>query len=182
MLVLHTCCAGCVFQIIEYLLKERSNSEILLFFSNSNIFPYKEFLKRLKEVKKVAKIYKLKLKIDKYNHLDWLTYLKNNLDSPLNSYPENSLRCLKCFEHRLLKTIDFLKKNGFNEFSTTLSVNLYKDTNYINQFAFKLAKENNLNYLKLEIPFKEAKIRSLELSKKYNIYRQKYCGCEFSLN
>lgn len=179
MLILHTCCAGCALPIIEYLLK-RKNLKLLLFFSNSNIYPFKEYQKRLKDVKRIASGYKLEFKEDEYNHQEWLDYLSKSLKKPLNIYPENSARCLKCFEFRLLKTVAFLKKNNYDEFATTLSVSLYKDTQYINQFALNLAKENNLKYFKIDLSPQIAKQESLKLSKLLNIYRQKYCGCEFS--
>ncbi|MGC8880734.1 MAG: epoxyqueuosine reductase QueH [Minisyncoccia bacterium] len=181
MLILHSCCAGCALPIIDHLIKNK-NLEILLFFSNSNIFPFEEYQKRLGDILKIANYYRLKFIEDEYNHQQWLDYLKASLDKPLNSYPENSFRCQKCYEFRLLKTVEFLKKNNFKDFATTLSVNLYKDIDYINQFALKLSKENNLNYIKIDLLPGVAKRESLRLSKELNIYRQKYCGCEFSLN
>lgn len=182
MLVLHTCCAVCALPIIEHLLKKRNNSDILLFFSNSNIYPFKEYEKRLENVKKIANYYKLEIKSDNYFHQEWLNYLKQNLPLPPQDYSENSLRCLKCFEFRLKKTVEFTKENNFKEFATTLSVSLYKDTSFINQFAQKLAQENQLEYVKINLEPQLAKKESLLLTKKLNIYRQKYCGCEFSLN
>ena len=179
-MLLHCCCAVCFLQVIDYL-KENKKEDLVLFFSNSNIFPKQEYQKRLNELKKVAAFYKLEVFEDDYQHLNWLTYLKNNLEKPLNSYSENSERCLKCFEYRLKRVVEYAVKNKFSEFATTLSVNRFKDVNFINNFSLKLAKENNLTYVPLIIdPFK-AYERGLVLSKKLNIYRQKYCGCEFSL-
>ncbi len=181
MLILHTCCAGCALPIIEYFKKDK-NPEILLYFSNSNIFPFQEYERRLKDVKRIAEYYNIGFKEDDYNHKEWLNYLALNLNKAPESYPENSDRCKKCFEFRLRKTVEFVKNHNFKDFATTLSVSLYKDTDYINQFASNLAKENNLNYIEIDLSPKIAKKESLWLSKIFNIYRQKYCGCEFSFN
>ncbi|MGB9763353.1 MAG: epoxyqueuosine reductase QueH [Minisyncoccia bacterium] len=180
-LLLHSCCAPCALPLIEYL-KNNTNYEIIIFYSNSNIFPLEEYNKRLNALKKVSKIYSLILIEDEYDHSKWLKYLMQNLPLPLASYKENENRCLKCFEFRILRTIEKAKELKIDSFATTLSVNRFKDTQYINEFALKIAKQNNLSYYQFDLdPFKSHQ-RSRELVKQYNIYSQKYCGCEFSFN
>ena len=180
-MLLHTCCAACALPIIECLLKEEKVKDITLYFYNPNIYPEEEYKKRLKDVEKIAKIYKLKLIVGKYEHNKWLEYLKKSLPHPLESYPENNERCLNCFCFRLDKTAEFVKNNNFNEFSTTLSVNRFKDTNFMNNYGQRLAKENNLNYVILDLDPYKAHQKKRELVKKHNLYSQKYCGCEFSM-
>ena len=180
MLLLHTCCAPCALPILEYLIKEKKTKDIVLYFYNPNIFPEQEYIKRLKEVKKISKIYNLKLIISKYEHQKWLDYLYQSLYHPLESYPENNERCLKCFTFRINQTVKYAKENNICDFATTLSVNRFKDTKFINSYSSKKAKELNLNYIKFNLePFKAHQLE-VELVKKYNLYSQKYCGCEFS--
>jgi len=81
----------------------------------------------------------------------------------------------------LEETVKFAKKNNFDKFTTTLSVNRFKNVNFINQYSEKLAKKYQLTYKALNISPNKAYNIGLELSKKYNLYRQKYCGCEFSM-
>ncbi len=180
-MLLHTCCAACALPIIEYLLKEEKVKDITLYFYNPNIYPEEEYKKRLKDVKKVAKIYKLKLIVGKYEHNKWLDYVKKSLPQSPEFYSENSERCLNCFRFRLEETVKFAKKNNFDKFTTTLSVNRFKNVNFINQYSEKLAKKYQLTYKALNISPNKAYNIGLELSKKYNLYRQKYCGCEFSM-
>jgi len=180
-MLLHVCCAPCALPIIEYLLIEKKAKDLTLYFYNPNIYPEQEYQKRLKEVEKIAKIYKLKLITGKYEHNKWLEYLKKSLPHSLESYQENNERCLNCFCFRLDKTAEFAKNNNFNEFTTTLSVNRFKDINFMNNYGKGLAKEYNLNYVILDLDPHKAHQKEQELVKKYNIYRQKYCGCEFSM-
>ena len=182
MLLLHTCCAPCALPIVEYLLKVKKTKNIVLYFYNPNIYPEQEYQKRLKEVKKISKIYNLKLIIGEYEYDKWLNYLKEFLPHPLESYPENNERCLACFRFRLNKTAKFAKANNFNEFTTTLSVNRFKDTKFMNNYGQKIAKENGLNYIVLDLDPYQAHQKEQELIKKHNLYSQKYCGCEFSFS
>lgn len=179
-MLLHTCCAVCALPIIEYLLKEKVR-DITLYFYNPNLYPEEEYNKRLKDVEKISKIYKLKLIVGKYEHSRWLDYIKKSLPQSPEEYLENSDRCLSCFRFRLEETAEFAKKNNFNEFATTLSMNRFKNVDYVNQCAKKLAKEYQLVYKTFDLDPNKAYGIGLQLTKKYNLYRQKYCGCEFSM-
>ena len=179
-MLLHACCATCVLPIIEYLFKKKVK-DITLYFYNSNIYPREEYNKRLKDVEKIAKIYKLKFVEGEYEHNKWLEYIKKSLSKSPEKYLENNERCLSCFRFSLEKTVEFAKKNNFNEFNTTLSVNRFKDTEYINQYAKELAKKHQLIYKTFNLDISKAYKLGLQLTKKYDLYRQKYCGCEFSL-
>lgn len=181
MLLLHACCAPCALPIIEYLINDKKEDRIALYFENSNIYPKEEYKKRLAEVKKIAKIYGLDLIESKYEHQKWLDFLKNKLPKALIDYPENDLRCLICFQFRLLKTALRAQTAGFKEFSTTLSINRFKDIDFINQYGQKSARENNLTYVQFPLDPQEAHQKEKELRQKHNLYSQKYCGCEFSL-
>ena len=180
-MLLHTCCAVCALPIIEYLLKKEKAKDITLYFYNPNIYPRGEYEKRLKDVEKISEIYRLKLIIGKYEHSKWLDYIKKSLSQAPEKYPENSERCLSCFRFRLEETVEFAKKNNFDEFATTLSINRFKNVEYINQYAKKLAKKYQLIYKTFDLDPNKAYKLGLELTKKYNLYRQKYCGCEFSM-
>jgi len=109
-MLLHTCCAACALPIIEYLLKEEKVKDITLYFYNPNIYPEEEYKKRLKDVKKVAKIYKLKLIVGKYEHNKWLDYVKKSLPQSPEFYSENSERCLIVFVFVWKKPLNLPKK------------------------------------------------------------------------
>ena len=151
-----------------------------LYFYGPNIYPDKEYIRRLEETKKVAALYDLKLFEGEYDHDSWLSYIMENLPDLPERYPENGKRCLLCFQFRLNKTAGFAKEKGFESFATTLSVSRFKDTAYINKCGRELADKYQLTYETFPLNGTEAHRKGLELSKKHDIYRQKYCGCEFS--
>ncbi len=179
-MLLHTCCAVCALPIIEYLLREKVK-DITLYFYNPNIYPQGEYEKRLKDVEKISEIYRLKLIIGGYEHSKWLDYVKKSLPQLPEFYSENSERCLSCFRFRLEETVKFAKKNNFDEFTTTLNVNRFKNTEFINKYGKSLANKYKIKYKRFDIDFNKAYGLGLKLSKKYHLYRQRYCGCEFSM-
>ncbi len=175
--MLNVCCAPCGLPIIEHL----SNIRPLLYFYGPNIFPAEEYARRRDEAKKIAGIFNLDFSEGEYDHGEWSSYLKEQLAETPESYPENGERCRKCFQYRLKRTAEFARENGFGEFGATLSVNRFKDTAFINNYGKWLAGKYQLVYRIFPLDAEEAHCRGLQLSKKHNVYRQKYCGCEFSL-
>jgi len=145
--------------------------DVSLFFANSNIFPKEEFDKRLIFAKKIAKVFKLNLFIDSYDHQQWLDFIKG-----LENEPEKGERCEKCFEFNLIRTATFARENNFDCFSTTLTVSPHKPAEKIFKIGCSLG-----NFLEKDFKKKNGFVRSVELSKKFNLYRQNYCGCEFSI-
>ena len=167
-ILLHVCCAPCAVHPIEDLIKEY---EVTLFYSNSNIYPKEEYNKRLDYAKIIAEEYKVDLIIDSYNHQEWRDFIKG-----FENEPEKGKRCAKCFEFNLGKTAAFAKENRFDLFTTTLTVSPHKSSKII----FEIGEVTNL-FLKKDFKKKNGFKRSIELSKKFNLYRQNFCGCEFSI-
>lgn len=182
-LLLNVCCAPCALPIIDYLLnvEKRLLDQFSLYFYAPNISPEAEYLKRLEETRRIAVQYGVEFLEGGYDHNSWLAYLKERLEAPLESYGENSARCQLCFKFRLLNTAEYAAANNFQEFATTLSVSRFKDVSVINAFGEELAREYNLTYRTFPLDASQAHKKGLELSKKYGVYRQKYCGCEFSI-
>lgn len=174
--LLNVCCAPCVLPLIE------AAEQPALFFYGPNIFPREEYDKRLKETEKVARLYRLDFLTGEYEHGAWLKYLKNQLPDLPETYQEGSERCQACFKFRLAGTATFAKEQGFKLFATTLSVSRFKDVSFINRYGDELAQQNGLEYIAFRLDAREAHRKGLELSRQHGIYRQKYCGCEFSLS
>ncbi|MFA4844598.1 MAG: epoxyqueuosine reductase QueH [Candidatus Margulisiibacteriota bacterium] len=175
MILLNVCCAPCALPLIE------AADQPALFFYGPNIYPREEYDKRLKETEKIAQLYQLELLVGAYDHEAWLAYVTGQLPDRPESYPENSARCQACFKFRLAGTALFAKANGFDRFATTLSVSRFKDVSFINRHGAELAAEFGLRYEQLSLNPHAAHRRGMALSREHNIYRQKYCGCEFSL-
>ena len=94
--------------------------------------------------------------------------------------PEGGLRCSICFTMRLDETARYAKEHGFDAFDTTLTVSPYKNYDVISSIASQIATKYDIEYLSGNYKKKEGYKRSIELSKEYGLYRQHFCGCEFS--
>jgi predicted adenine nucleotide alpha hydrolase (AANH) superfamily ATPase len=173
-ILLHICCAGCG-AYVGQLLKE--NYSVTLFFYNPNIFPKSEYDLRLEEVNKIAAKYGLPLIIEDYDHNEWLKKI-----SGFESEPEKGGRCEICYRDRLQKTAKAAQKNNFDYFTTTLTVSPHKLARSIINIGLNLSASYGIKFLdedfKKQDGFKKAGVLSREL----NLYRQNYCGCEFSRN
>lgn len=175
--LINICCAPCVLPLMD-----NSEGEKAFYFYSPNIYPAEEYLRRLEATREIAGIYNFPLLEGEYDHEAWLSFVKGELEAPPETYPENGRRCLACFQYRLDKTAAFAREKGFEVFATTLSLNRFKDTAFINKCGEALAGKYGIKYHTFTGDPHAAHKKGLELSKKHGVYRQKYCGCEFSLH
>ena len=94
--------------------------------------------------------------------------------------PEGSFRCYDCFNLRLEKTAQFGCQFGYDYFATTLTLSPLKNAEKINEIGLQVQERTGVKYLVSDFKKKGGYIRSIHLSKDLNLYRQNYCGCEFS--
>ncbi|MCK5061471.1 epoxyqueuosine reductase QueH [Candidatus Parcubacteria bacterium] len=172
-LLLHICCAGCGAAIGREL---KSDYQVTLYFYNPNIFPREEFVKRLEEAKRIAKDHKLNLISEDYNHAAWLEMAKGHENDP-----ERGERCFICYKDRLKRTAAKAGGLGFTWFTTTLSVSPHKDAKAIINIGNNLAHKFSLKFLDKDFKKQNGFKKACALSKELNLYRQDYCGCEFSV-
>ena len=99
----------------------------------------------------------------------------------LEKVKEGGVRCFKCYELRLRETAEIAKEGGYDYFTTTLSISPLKNAAKLNEIGLKLAEEYGVSYLTSDFKKKNGYKRSVELSAQYGLYRQDYCGCEFSM-
>ncbi len=172
-ILLHVCCGPCATHPVIEL--QREAFDVTLFFSNSNIHPEGEYIKRLNSLKEYAREVKIPLIIDAYDPAQWFEAIKGYETSP-----EGGARCRICFELRLRKTAQYAKSHGFDWFTTTLTISPHKNASVINQIGIQIGKEFSINFLPRNFKKKDGFKKSVILSKEYNLYRQDYCGCIFS--
>jgi len=175
-ILLHSCCAPCSSYVITYL---TNYFDITILYYNPNIYPYEEYLKRKKEQIKLIKKLNNKNKIDIID-CDYDNNLYNKLIKGLENEPERGNRCTICYQMRMEKTANIAKENNYDYFCTTLSVSPYKNSKLINEIGKELEKKYNIKWLYSDFKKKDGYKKSIELSKKYNLYRQDYCGCIYS--
>ncbi len=174
-LLLHSCCAPCSSLCLERLV-EHFNVDI--FYYNPNITESEEYQKRLAEQQRfVNKVYNGSVKVLDIGH-NSEEFLK--LVKGLEDLPERSKRCYLCYKQRLEKTAGFARDNGYDYFTTTLSVSPHKNSTWLNEIGYSLESVYGIKFLPADFKKENGYLRSIELSNEYNLYRQDFCGCIFS--
>lgn len=171
-LLLHICCAGCGAYVASVL---QEDYEVILYHFNPNIFPEDEYVIRLSEVKRIADELDLKLIVGNYDHELWLKKIHGK-----ENEPERGERCRICYYERLYSAAQAAQKNNMEYFASTLSVSPHKDAAMISAIGKDLASKCGISFLDKDFKKQDGFKKSLDLSRKLNLYRQNYCGCEFS--
>lgn len=175
-ILLHSCCAPCSSSVI-FSLMEHFNITILYY--NPNISPIEEYKKRKEEqinlIKELENVVKINIIDCDYDNDIYEAKIKG-----FEECPERGKRCTICFNLRLEKTAEIAKKEGFDYFCTTLTVSPYKDAKLINKIGKELFEKYQVKWLYSDFKKNDGYKKSIELSKKYGLYRQDYCGCKYS--
>ena len=177
-LLLHSCCGPCsttaIFSLSE-------NYEITICYYNPNIYPEEEYIKRKEEqiklINKVNSENEVQIKMLDVEY-DPETY--EEAVCLLREEKEGGLRCNVCFRLRLEKVAKLAKERGYDLFATTLTVSPHKNSLLINQIGEDVSKLFGIEYLPTDLKKKDGYKKSIEYSKKYELYRQNYCGCKYS--
>ena len=181
-LLLHVCCGPCSAYPLVFL---QDLFDITILYSNSNIYPKEEYDKRLYNLKRYVN--EINLKFNKHiliieDNYDY-DFFKNDL-IPFKDQKEGLNRCKICIAKRMRRLFEVANERNFKYITTVMSISRNKDVNYINKIG--KAIENNLYKNKIEFIYTDFKKNDgqeigIKIAKKYNLYRQEYCGCEFSL-
>lgn len=174
-LLLHVCCAPCSSYVLTYLC---DYFDITILYYNPNISPIEEYNKRLNEAKRLIK------ELNKDNiHIMECDYENEEFEKiakGLEDAPEGGIRCRKCYKLRIEKAAQYAKENNFDYFTTTLTISPLKNSQVLNEIGRELEEKYNIKYLYSDFKKREGYKTSIILSKKYNLYRQNYCGCIYS--
>ena len=174
-LLLHSCCGPCSSAVLERL---REHFCLTVLYYNPNIEPEEEYDHRLAEQKRLLSILgEIPLLPCAYDH-DAFTAVA----APLASCPEGGARCLACFGLRMNETARQARLHGFEYFTTTLSVSPHKNAEAVNRAGEAAAEKYGVKYLTADFKKKNGYLRSLELSRVFDLYRQDYCGCLYGKN
>lgn len=171
-ILLHVCCGPCAVGSIPRI----DDWDVTLYFANSNINSLEEFNKRYEAAVTVADYYDDKIIIEEYNHDSWSEYIKG-----LENEPEKGSRCLKCFEFSFRLTAAKAKSLGVEYFTSTLTISPHKNSKKIIEIGSRVAKEFGVQFLNVDFCKDSGFKLSVDRSKDLNLYRQKYCGCEYSM-
>ncbi|XME03043.1 epoxyqueuosine reductase QueH [Lachnospiraceae bacterium C1.1] len=173
-LLLHVCCAPCSSYCLEYL---EPHFDITVFFYNPNIDSEAEYIKRAEELRRFVKEsgVKAQIIIKDYDSKPFYEMARG-----LEKVPEGGERCFSCYELRMREAAAYAAENGFDYFTTTLSISPLKNSTKINDIGEMLSGIYGVKHLPSDFKKKEGYKRSIELSREYNLYRQNYCGCVYS--
>lgn len=174
-ILLHSCCAPCSSHVISVL---KDYFDITILYYNPNISPIQEYEKRKQEQINFIKQLDCGIKI---MDCDYDNDVYEECIKGLENEKEGGARCLKCFRLRLEKTAKLASINSFDYFCTTLTVSPYKNSQVINNIGKELMNIYNVKWLYSDFKKEEGYKHSIALSKQYNLYRQDYCGCIYSI-
>ena len=170
--LLHSCCGPCASHCL-FALREAGYS-VMLCFSNANIAPAEEFEKRLEALKRLAEVTDTPYCVDPPDHADWLESVAKGFERE----PERGARCARCFRYSLTRAAKLREAYGCDAFTTSLTVSPHKSSPTL----FAVGKEvDGEHFLSIDFKKKDGFLDSLRRAAEYGLYRQDYCGCEFSL-
>ena len=175
--LLHSCCGPCSSAVLEYITQY---FDVTLLWYNPNLYPKEEFDRRFRTqvelIEKMGLADKVDILAEPWKSEDYYRRVKG-----LENEPEGGKRCAECFRLRLLETARLAKHYGYDYFCTTLTLSRHKDAVLINTIGEEIAKAVGVSWLPTDFKKRNGENRSIELSEQYGLYRQLYCGCEFSL-
>ncbi|MCQ2244471.1 MAG: epoxyqueuosine reductase QueH [Bacteroidaceae bacterium] len=202
-LLLHSCCAPCSSYTLEYLSRY---FRITVLYFNPNIMRKEEYEKRVAEQQRLIEEIRppltppqgedlMPLKGEDQNQsqgqsLSGLSFIAGRYEPRefveavrgLEQEPEGGARCRVCYRLRLEEAARMAKEGGFDFFCTTLSISPLKHADWLNEIGEELAEQYGVSWLPSDFKKKGGYKRSIELSKEHNLYRQNFCGCEYSRN
>lgn len=173
-LLLHACCAPCSSYVLEYL---EQYFDIVVFYYNPNISPESEYRHRVDEIRRLIREMcpSVGFLEGRYEPERFFEMAKG-----LEQEPERGARCLKCYRMRLEESAAAAAQNGFDYFTTTLTISPQKDSAVLNAIGREVSDLYGVPYLFSDFKKKGGFKRSIELSAQFHLYRQNFCGCPFS--
>jgi predicted adenine nucleotide alpha hydrolase (AANH) superfamily ATPase len=172
-LLLHVCCAPCATHVIE-LLKEQF--AVTAFFYNPNIYPHQERLRRARETDDLCQRLGVEIIAGIEESHDWSRRMEGR-----GGDREGGSHCAVCFRIRLARTAAVAEQGEFDCFASTLSVSPHKEAVIINRVGKKVARDLRTRFYSADFKKQDGFKKSCQLSQKYGLYRQDYCGCVYSL-
>jgi predicted adenine nucleotide alpha hydrolase (AANH) superfamily ATPase len=171
-LLLHVCCGPCSTEVIERL---AAGHDLVLYFFNPNIFPMEEYERRLAEAERYAGSHGHRFISGEWDHAGWLEAVKG-----LEAEPEGARRCASCFAYRLEAAARRARQEAVASFTTTLTISPHKSAPAVNAAGEAAGRKAGVAFLAADFKKKDGFLKSCQKAREAGMYRQDYCGCEFS--
>lgn len=146
-----------------------------MYFYNPNIYPQEEYQKRLDAEKTLCAHFGCNLIEGEYETDIYYETVKG-----LENEPEKGLRCDKCFELRLNKAAKKAVELGIKEFTTSMVISPHKNYEKLTEIGMQIGEKYNLTYNSTNFRKQDGFLKTNNISKSLNLYRQNYCGCKFA--
>lgn len=172
-LLLHVCCGPCSSHVITEL---SAYFTIIIYYSNSNIYPSAEYQRRYQELIAFIEKYQPTIAIieDSYQPKQWLQDTQ-----ALAAEPEKGKRCYQCYQIRMQKAHQYAATHKFTYWTTVLSVSPHKNSQWINDIGASFPSDKT-KFLHSDFKKENGYYKSVQIAKEYQLYRQEYCGCLYS--
>ncbi len=175
-MLVHICCSVDSHFFLQKLQLLYPKKELIGFFYNPNIHPYKEYLLRLLDVQRSCDKLGIRLIEGEYNYNGWLEAVKGFEDEP-----EKGKRCSICFDNRLETTAKKAVELGIKEITTTLLTSPKKSIEQLKQNALQVEEKYSLHVDTPDFRVDGGTQEQFTMAKKDMLYHQNYCGCMFAL-
>lgn len=172
--LLHTCCGPCASACVP-VLKDEGRS-VVLYFANSNIDTKEEWTRRLEAARQLADAEGVELIVEPYDHAEWLACVARGFEGE----PEKGARCERCYRYNLLKAARYAVAHGLTEVTTSLTISPHKPSPVVFAMGRAAADSVGVSFLSRDFKKKDGFKKSVARAKELGLYRQPYCGCEFS--
>lgn len=178
-LLLHACCAPCSSYCLEYL---REAFALTVFFYNPNLTEQEEYRRRVEEEKRLIALMngqegssQIEILEGRYEPERFLEVARG-----LETCKEGGERCVRCFALRLGETARVAAEDGFDFFTTSLTISPLKNSALLNRIGAQEGERYGVRFLPSDFKKNNGYLRSTQLSRLYGLYRQNYCGCIYS--
>jgi len=169
--ILHICCGVCAAGAADVLISE--GHQVTGYFYNSNIYPESEYERRLATARETAKHLDFEIIDGPYDPKTWIAEA-----AMLKDEPEGGKRCPVCYRFRLIKSYQLMLEKGYEAFTSTLTISPHKSAKIINEIGREIGGDS---FMARDFKKKEGFKKAMELAKSWELYRQNYCGCIYSL-
>jgi len=173
-ILLHVCCGPCSTEVIDRL--AAGNCALVVFFYNPNIFPKEEYERRMEEAERFAAGRNIRFIKGDRDHDKWLEAVEG-----LEHEPEGGKRCMACFAFRLGEAAMMARREGAEAFTTTLTISPHKNATDVNFAGEEAGKKESVPFISEDFKKKNGFLKSCRAAREAKMYRQDYCGCEFSM-
>lgn len=174
-IILHACCGICSGYPVSFL--QDAGYRVLVYFYNPNIYPLEEYQKRLAAERTICSHFGVELIEGEYDTENFYECAKG-----LEQEPEKGKRCIECFKLRLERTAKLCIAKGIKNFTTSIVISPHKNFQLLSVLGKDIAEKYALNYLDIDFKKKDGFLKTNKIARELNLYRQNYCGCEFSIH